>query len=81
MYVGSFNAVAPGAAGGQWANNPLGQMLFEREQQDLLNDLYAIPTRSCDRKARRRYIRKFPYCYYYSQFCMHTHCCAHRPGR
>ena len=49
VYVGSFNAGgAPPAV-----VNPLGAMLFEKEQADLLADLYAIPTRSCDRKARQ----------------------------
>lgn len=52
VYVGSFNAKNQGADGAQnqWANNPLGAMLFEKEQQDLLNDLYAVPSRSTDRK-------------------------------
>lgn len=52
VYVGSFNAKNQGADGSQqpWANNPLGAMLFEKEQQDLLNDLYAVPSRSTDRK-------------------------------
>lgn len=50
VYVGSFNAKGTGSGDGQWANNPLGAMLFDKEQQDLLGDLYAIPSRSTDRK-------------------------------
>ena len=30
--------------------NPAGRGLFEREQEDLLHDLYDIPARSCDRR-------------------------------
>jgi EH domain-containing protein 1 len=30
--------------------NPTGRSLFEREQEDLLHDLYDIPARSCDRR-------------------------------
>lgn len=46
VYIGSFNA-------GRVINeekNPHGKELFEKEQEDLLNDLYDIPKRSCDRK-------------------------------
>ncbi|EFN59109.1 hypothetical protein CHLNCDRAFT_33853 [Chlorella variabilis] len=30
--------------------NPTGRALFEKEQEDLLHDLYDIPARSCDRR-------------------------------
>ncbi len=30
--------------------NPTGKQLFEKEQEDLLHDLYDIPARSCDRR-------------------------------
>lgn len=46
VYIGSFNA---GNAIREDVN-PTGKMLFEREQEDLLHDLYDIPSRSCDRK-------------------------------
>lgn len=46
VYIGSFNADAPIRDD----VNPTGKALFEREQEDLLHDLYAIPARSCDRK-------------------------------
>lgn len=46
VYVGSFNAGAPIRDD----VNPAGKGLFEREQEDLLHDLYDIPARSCDRR-------------------------------
>ena len=42
----SFNASQPIRAD----VNPAGRGLFEREQEDLLHDLYEIPARSCDRR-------------------------------
>lgn len=42
----SFNAGAPIRED----VNPTGRLLFEREQEDLLHDLYDIPARSCDRR-------------------------------
>ena len=45
MYLGSFNDKPIRAD-----LNPLGKELFEKEQTDLLNDLFEIPQRSCDRK-------------------------------
>lgn len=42
----SFNAGAPIRDD----VNPTGRVLFEREQEDLLHDLYDIPARSCDRR-------------------------------
>ncbi len=42
----SFNAGAPIRDD----VNPTGRLLFEREQEDLLHDLYDIPARSCDRR-------------------------------
>lgn len=45
VYVGSFNT-APIRSD----VNPYGPELFNKEQEDLLNDLYEIPQRSCDRK-------------------------------
>ncbi len=50
VYIGSFNADVPLRTD----LNPNGAELFEREQGDLLQDLYEIPQRSCDRKARSR---------------------------
>ena len=47
VYVGSFNT-APIRAD----VNPYGPELFNKEQEDLLSDLYEIPQRSCDRKVR-----------------------------
>ena len=47
VYLGSFNADKPIRAD----LNPAGIELFAKEQGDLLNDLYEIPQRSCDRKA------------------------------
>ena len=35
-------------------STPTARSCFEREQGDLLQDLYEIPQRSCDRKARSR---------------------------
>ena len=46
VYLGSFNAGAPIRSD----LNPAGQELFQKEQAALLNDLYEIPQRSCDRK-------------------------------
>ena len=48
VYLGSFNAGAPIRSD----LNPAGRELFEKEQGALLNDLYEIPQRSCDRKVR-----------------------------
>ena len=48
VYLGSFNADAPIRSD----LNPAGVELFNKEQGDLLNDLYEIPQRSCDRKVR-----------------------------
>lgn len=48
VYIGSFNADVPVRTD----LNPHGAELFAREQADLLQDLYEIPQRSCDRKAR-----------------------------
>ena len=49
VYIGSFNADVPVRTD----LNPHGAELFAHEQTDLLQDLYEIPQRSCDRKARR----------------------------
>ncbi|KDD73486.1 hypothetical protein H632_c2126p0 [Helicosporidium sp. ATCC 50920] len=46
VYVGSFNAGHPVRED----VNPEGKALFEKEHEDLLHDLYAIPARACDRK-------------------------------
>jgi EH domain-containing protein 1 len=46
VYIGSFNSEAPIDA----AKNPHCVELFEKEQAQLLHDLYEIPSRSCDRK-------------------------------
>lgn len=46
VYIGSFNADKPI----QTDLNPAGQELFEKEQADLLQDLFDIPQRACDRK-------------------------------
>ncbi|KAK9789563.1 hypothetical protein WJX73_008365 [Symbiochloris irregularis] len=46
VYLGSFNADAPIRSD----LNPAGVELFTKEQGNLLNDLYEIPQRSCDRK-------------------------------
>jgi len=46
VYIGSFNA---GKAIREDVN-PLGKLLFAKEQEDLLEDLYEIPQRSTDRK-------------------------------
>ena len=48
VYIGSFNADVPVRTD----LNPHGAELFAHEQADLLQDLYEIPQRSCDRKAR-----------------------------
>lgn len=47
VYIGSFNV---GRVISE-EKNPHGKELFEKEQEDLLHDLYDIPRRSCDRKA------------------------------
>jgi hypothetical protein len=49
VYIGSFNSEAPIDAG----KNPHCVQLFEKEQAQLLHDLYEIPSRSCDRKVGR----------------------------
>lgn len=36
------------------AIGPIGKELFEREQEDLLNDLKDIPKKACDRRVRSR---------------------------
>lgn len=46
VYLGSFNDKPI-----RTDLNPHGKELFEREQENLLQDLYEIPQRSCDRKA------------------------------
>ncbi|KAI3433598.1 hypothetical protein D9Q98_003408 [Chlorella vulgaris] len=46
VYIGSFNASQPIRDD----VNPTGKSLFEKEQEDLLHDLYDIPARSCDRR-------------------------------
>ncbi|KAF6256286.1 P-loop containing nucleoside triphosphate hydrolase protein [Scenedesmus sp. NREL 46B-D3] len=46
VYIGSFNSEGPIDA----AKNPHCVELFEKEQAQLLHDLYEIPSRSCDRK-------------------------------
>lgn len=46
VYIGSFNASSPI----KQDVNPACISLFEKEQEDLLHDLYDIPARSCDRK-------------------------------
>ncbi|KFM29283.1 EH domain-containing protein 1 [Auxenochlorella protothecoides] len=46
VYIGSFNASNPIRDD----VNPTCKPLFEKEQEDLLHDLYDIPARSCDRK-------------------------------
>lgn len=46
VYIGSFNASSPI----KQDVNPSCTSLFEKEQEDLLHDLYDIPARSCDRK-------------------------------
>ena len=45
VYLGSFNDKPIRSD-----LNPNGKELFEKEQEALLNDLYEIPQRSCDRK-------------------------------
>lgn len=45
VYLGSFNDRPI-----RTDLNPHGRELFEKEQQNLLQDLYEIPQRSCDRK-------------------------------
>ena len=47
MYLGSFNDKPI-----RTDLNPHGRELFEKEQENLLQDLYEIPQRSCDRKVR-----------------------------
>lgn len=46
VYIGSFNGLNPMRED----MNPNCLPLFKKEQEDLLEDLYEIPTRSCDRK-------------------------------
>ncbi|KAF5840775.1 hypothetical protein DUNSADRAFT_15633 [Dunaliella salina] len=46
VYTGSFNSNAPIRTD----RNPNGKSLFEAEERELLDSLYAIPERSCDRK-------------------------------
>lgn len=46
VYIGSFNADRPIST----AVNPQFKDLFEKEQSNLLADLYDMPHRSCDRK-------------------------------
>lgn len=46
VYIGSFNDKPINVA----AAGPLGQELFEREQEDLLTDLRDIPKKACDRR-------------------------------
>ncbi|KAL3143092.1 hypothetical protein ABBQ38_003366 [Trebouxia sp. C0009 RCD-2024] len=46
VYIGSFNADKPIRTD----MNPSGEELFNKEQSDLLQDLFEIPQRSCDRK-------------------------------
>ena len=48
VYIGSFNADKPIRTD----MNPSGEELFNKEQSDLLQDLFEIPQRSCDRKVR-----------------------------
>jgi hypothetical protein len=48
VYIGSFNSDAPINV----AKNPHCVELFKAEQEQLLSDLYEIPSRSCDRKVR-----------------------------
>lgn len=45
-YNSSFNDKPINVA----AAGPLGQELFEREQEDLLTDLRDIPKKACDRR-------------------------------
>jgi hypothetical protein len=49
VYIGSFNTEPMNEA-----RNPECVGLFHKEQAQLLEDLYAIPGRSCDRKVSRR---------------------------
>eukprot|EP00210_Caulerpa_lentillifera_P006452 g6164.t1 len=46
VYIGSFNSNREISID----KNPNGKELFMAEQEDLLNDLYDIPLKSCDRK-------------------------------
>ena len=46
VYIGSFNADKPIRTD----MNPSGEELFNKEPADLLQDLFEIPQRSCDRK-------------------------------
>ena len=50
VYIGSFNASNPIRDD----VNPHGKELFEKEQANLLQDLFEIPQRSTDRKVGRR---------------------------
>ncbi len=38
---------------------PIGKVLFEQEQNDLLDDLKDIPRKACDRKVRAPQGKKF----------------------
>lgn len=70
MYIGSFNADKPIRTD----LNPAGLELFEKEQADLLQDLFDIPQRACDRKASAL----FPV----SVLCggMHADSCVNNPS-
>ncbi|KFK32206.1 hypothetical protein AALP_AA6G211000 [Arabis alpina] len=46
VYIGSFNDKPINEA----ADGPLGKVLFEKEQNDLIADLMDIPKKACDRK-------------------------------
>ena len=50
VYIGSFNASNPIRDD----VNPHGKELFEKEQANLLQDLFEIPQRSTDRKVGHR---------------------------
>ncbi|KAH6822679.1 EPS15 homology domain 1 [Perilla frutescens var. hirtella] len=49
VYIGSFNDKPINAA----VVGPIGKELFEKEQEDLLNDLKDIPKKACDRRVQR----------------------------
>ncbi|KAK6124783.1 hypothetical protein DH2020_041473 [Rehmannia glutinosa] len=51
VYIGSFNdkPINEAAAG------PIGKVLFEKEQDDLLTDLKDIPKKACDRRVQREH--------------------------
>ncbi|XP_038691690.1 EH domain-containing protein 1 isoform X2 [Tripterygium wilfordii] len=46
VYIGSFNDIPVNEA----AAGPIGKELFEKEQDNLLSDLKAIPKKACDRR-------------------------------